>query len=1379
MSLEINEKVCIRCSKNINDGELCVTSYCSRNCQKEDWKNSKNSNNEKNDLDIEEPSYTVITRLQEIMLVAKVKPKGVLLNSNIIHQQTFDTYLNSSLEVNLPSHSHPANLSFTSSASNEYFASFFVIQDSPTVKITVYQFKLDQICIYWQGDFPLSADEKYVEVVDTDGIGKLELQGSLMNDGETLFLHISPDYSHCLHLLIKDKGNTISWVHLERKGRQFKCEDYQFSDDEQYLFIIGAAEVNATQTTLTYPVEAYSTTSWDMFKKWKVECDYKRTVTSIKLLGPLYFDESIYVAIKSDHSGHNLIQGLHNNVSVTLPVDHVFDNKSPQKVWISKDGKNLVALPTKQDSLYYWDLTNPTYQPLQECTLLGVENEQDTIISKQERFCRFSPNGEVITVFSANDRVINIQIMLSWNFHIIDQIKIDYANFNGYQVWSVGMSETGGLSIFGVIFPPYPSAGSIRVVVSSIPGIYDHINKAEKYFDAISNGILTDDSRLFASWEVMAAYNKLSVTPKQTFPDSKPVDSIIRDNVYELIFLSNNCYDPGVSLELDAAEKVVHLLTFSYPWDKTCKVHVFAVKCNHTLTIIAVRIVKRHRLPGDFTEMCIRILYTDQNIFGSSLSLEISQCEDYYLLTMAHKSELRTYSGILHASKTSVVITDFNIKCDAKYDIFAISNSRSITLPSDWLVSPNNIITNSSGFCGYVPNIGQDENYGLLRFGNKRRSIYGASKLQMWLIYTYRDRTNDNILDEKFINIVSNNYNSVFEDMNYDVKDWLFPCVFAGAMNIDAMSNSDFLTKKFLKQYHQSKELVIKNTMTITYCISAACRIQPIGVQSFLSHVSLWTMDVEDRVVNTRSNDDSNFIKRKFKNVRGSDELTRFSNFIREKFRNIRRNDILVGIVKSIRGKIKNIHKNDVFRGIVNFIRWRLNPYLLYDLLYLMKYTRSSQETDSNVIKYTLPFAGFCSYKNHVFRMPTWNYKSDSQHNSLQQMAMLSFGQVSTFISNQPKPNHSFAESPFSCLVDEISAIKDEDLLLDFFEIIWFKKLLNRKLDTFARMKYLERLLIPMIINLIMHLLSGILIMQNNQVGAKAAASVQLIVVAYLGLYELRRLMTRSKYWNSFFNYVNLITILLAFTMVIQILSGNQPSAAFIAFSTTIVWVDMILQFRFYKPVGVLLIILIDMVKEISWFLTLLATLLVGFAFLPYFLLRNEISIFNNKFNNFVSFGSALLEIIKFLVNDYDSLKPWSNNVPVQLFRILFIIVISLIFLNILIVLLNLHVKSITKKSQIKWLKQVAEMIVDIEKYLLTSQERSRTDWFPIWFTYTVTESEREEWEKYMELKGKKWSLIEIKDKSKSKIETLEQSIDELKSILQQLRAEIREKNNN
>ena len=320
--------------------------------------------------------------------------------------------------------------------------------------------------------------------------------------------------------------------------------------------------------------------------------------------------------------------------------------------------------------------------------------------------------------------------------------------------------------------------------------------------------------------------------------------------------------------------------------------------------------------------------------------------------------------------------------------------------------------------------------------------------------------------------------------------------------------------------------------------------------------------------------------------------------------------------------------------------------------LTLMKFLRSNNETYSNVIKCTLPFSGFCSYKNRVFILPEWNYESDSLYNSLQQLAMLSFDQIPTLISDQKKPCHSFAESPFTCIIDEILYLKDEDLLLDFFEIIWIKKLLKWKLDTFAKRKYLVVLLIPMFINLILHILSGILITQDNPNGAKGAAAVQLIFVIYLGFHKLRQLVTQTKFRKSYFNYFDLIAIGLAFSMVIQLLSSKRPSVAFIAFSTAIIWLNMILQFRFYKQIGILLITITDIIKGISWFLTLLTILLIGFTFIPFFLLRNEISNSVNETNNFVNFGSALVETIKFLGNDFDSLKPWDNRVPIQLFRI-------------------------------------------------------------------------------------------------------------------------------
>lgn len=44
----------------------------------------------------------------------------------------------------------------------------------------------------------------------------------------------------------------------------------------------------------------------------------------------------------------------------------------------------------------------------------------------------------------------------------------------------------------------------------------------------------------------------------------------------------------------------------------------------------------------------------------------------------------------------------------------------------------------------------------------------------------------------------------------------------------------------------------------------------------------------------------------------------------------------------------------------------------------------------------------------------------------------------------------------------------------------------------------------------------------------------------------------------------------------------------------------------------------------------------------------------------------------------------------------------------------------------------MAEMLVEIERGLLTNSERRNPNWFPRWFTYTVTESERREWQDFV-----------------------------------------------
>ena len=56
-------------------------------------------------------------------------------------------------------------------------------------------------------------------------------------------------------------------------------------------------------------------------------------------------------------------------------------------------------------------------------------------------------------------------------------------------------------------------------------------------------------------------------------------------------------------------------------------------------------------------------------------------------------------------------------------------------------------------------------------------------------------------------------------------------------------------------------------------------------------------------------------------------------------------------------------------------------------------------------------------------------------------------------------------------------------------------------------------------------------------------------------------------------------------------------------------------------------------------------------------------------------------------------------------------------------------------QGKLKWLRQTAWLIVQVERYLLTDSERTRRkDWFPIWFQYSLNEMEQHEWQEKVKL---------------------------------------------
>lgn len=75
---------------------------------------------------------------------------------------------------------------------------------------------------------------------------------------------------------------------------------------------------------------------------------------------------------------------------------------------------------------------------------------------------------------------------------------------------------------------------------------------------------------------------------------------------------------------------------------------------------------------------------------------------------------------------------------------------------------------------------------------------------------------------------------------------------------------------------------------------------------------------------------------------------------------------------------------------------------------------------------------------------------------------------------------------------------------------------------------------------------------------------------------------------------MDIITIGLSITNAVLVLARHTLPRPFVAYTTAVVWVDVILSARVFEKAGVLMILLTEMMKGVIPFLILLALFVVG-----------------------------------------------------------------------------------------------------------------------------------------------------------------------------------------
>jgi hypothetical protein len=152
--------------------------------------------------------------------------------------------------------------------------------------------------------------------------------------------------------------------------------------------------------------------------------------------------------------------------------------------------------------------------------------------------------------------------------------------------------------------------------------------------------------------------------------------------------------------------------------------------------------------------------------------------------------------------------------------------------------------------------------------------------------------------------------------------------------------------------------------------------------------------------------------------------------------------------------------------------------------------------------------------------------------------------------------------------------------------------------------------------------------------------------------------------------------------------------------------------------------------------------------------------------NPFSSFSLTISQMLNFISSDYGALEPFqSSSAAVRTLRALYIIIITIFFLNTLIALLNLKIKVADKNAENLYHLQMASLQAEIELGMLSSAERARRDWFPEWFSYSMTETEKWIWEEHVKKSPLKWTEQNSFDESKdhAQVTPLEASSDSLR----------------
>lgn len=976
----------------------------------------------------------------------------------------------------------------------------------------------------------------------------------------------------------------------------YSLHEGALSDDSEYIFYTRDGDRFRFDKEIK-AVEAYSIRDLTRMKAVTFSYGDGRNIRNIRLLDPLRVSGPIYMAITTS-GGFDDIRNSPMAVASSdgktnwhaSGLDKIVVYGDNGNASISPDGSWMFYVDKGDALLQQWDIKRPTLKPLGSVKLPGVDvgqrrrwlihGQETTIrdaVQESTHFLRYSSSCKVVTVVTVVSTKVVINIFRTFNLQLVYHSSISHFNWPGLVPLQAGFSASAGLNIIGMSptltlmnSNGIPATVGAMVVLLPLKDTYEKIMKIESYFDSAAAAlsvikIQPGEPVCRYSWrpgvfdrdDREPLQRELGLATGMTEEDSRR-----QREYYDSVFATGSA--AMQSIPANYKFMVPHLMSFSYPWDSKQTVSVFGVIMKNEYYVISIGPSPVNNSKAEV----IRVLYSTEITILSNIkeSIEIYRCLDTYILHVyLVQGGSSGYSGAPMPTARWTIASPHFLEEDSWYDTFVIHRAAHVTAPSGWSQTPNLALMLTSNLHAYFePQTFVDQD--MTDYGHRANSVYVRPKYLLWKKYGLRglrqSQPNDIFFGGRYADTIGSYLKSIYEDRTYDDSQALIPTTFALACNVDYSSRATNHVDAFFRRLHQDPRRLLENTQAVSYSLPLACSARPTATLSFMRHIVLFPHRINNiGGVEGRRGANSRFIQQRYN--------TKWN-------------------------KLKALF---------------LEIYLL--ILPWISFTKPKiVEKEPNTQSVTLPLQGFCSFDKRLYRLPPVSH-SGTRGDSFWDIVRV----TTPASSNEPflsweaqrlmtvQASSSGPASPFTRLVEGILDMKDRDTQLSFLRVVWFEKLLAWKMRRFGLHIYLTRIVLPILLLFAVHLSISLLGTDGQNGSGSRISTITLGCAEFLlSCYILWTKATQiyripNLFFKSLPNVLDLVVLSLGITLFGMVVSGRDPPREFLAFSTLLIWIAVILMLRIYRPVGMLLLLLTETLQATFSYLALLSFIILGKPF--------------------------------------------------------------------------------------------------------------------------------------------------------------------------------------